>query len=1088
MTTPLCSRTDSPALAVQFIGTAEFCLTPANITYSAFGSPYSFALLFRLSVTPDVPVSRTELITFVYRDVTDATRNSFRALLSALKRAGVPLVATRTTVLMPTWAIQCQPIKPAGELFGGWTGAEISHACEMLVDQQRAVWDAQAIKPRLTKLVQAKQDGRWHDVPALAREIVAFDPLNEAGNLALVETMAVAGDKVGALHLVDSYAARVGDEDSALRVPIRLLRRRIEALHAERAPSDDDRSVPLLEREDLCAEIARWLSAVHQPGMPRAFGIVSPPGMGKSSVLRRMRAHAVLHGWQVHAVRAREAEASLRFNLLLQVLPHIIALRSAPGGAGIDHASTEVLEEVLAGVPARPLKELHVQYTVAHAIAEHLIAVAYEQPLLITVDDAQWIDAESLRVIGRAMSETRRQEPAAATKIAWLLASRVAFADVLRPEQIATLEPLSPEARWQLFRHLHPPALPREVHAEVEQALAATSGHPMLVSAVARHVAHDGHADAAAVAGTPSDAVRTSLRAEVTRLDPLVRELLQDVALLGSLATTTRLRQLWSERVQSMAATLGDAERGGLLWASDAGALGIHALWAEALLAEMTVLQRQARHREILEGLLRELPPPAQQFSHCWHVVFHGQQAGAMGPTARAVLDLTARSVLPTTDALALLESVFRAPDITPDHLAIVAEQMVDLLQFESRTEELDRLEPVLHARLDEAGIRATLVDTTLALHHAHSLGTFPDVITQELVRIAHDATRPIPSRLLACSHLTTGRAAGRVQVEPALLSELLRAIAPLTPTRLWLKCQLLDAVHRYDTTTTRETIRAFDGFVRLHSDLDGRGVSRVWHWCANALGTIGDGRAAMRYRIAAIEEALSVGVPYAGMLASHQALSGLLLDLGLRREFLTVHAAYQQLLAMTRADNFPPDVTALHADACIVRGDRAAAAEMLEIMLDPDTAASAPAPPALAPTARTLTLAAWLHTRDSRLTQLAEQFTTAVHAWLPGHGVHAHTLRESSAVRLAIALSAIGAGKEAQSVLSTHLAYRGGAPTLSPVDALRARIAERPGPDVIAWFLCDRPPGHLEALTGLTVLPEQLTAPLRYLRPSPTP
>ena len=391
MTTPLCSRTDTPALAVQFIGTAEFCLTPANITYSAFGSPYSFALLFRLSVTPDVPVSRTELITFVYRDVTDATRNSFRALLSALKRAGVPVVATRTTVLLPTWAIQCQPIQPAGELFGGWTGAVISRACEMLVDQQRAVWDAEAIKPRLTKLVQAKQDGRWHDVPALAREIVAFDPLNEAGNLALVETMAVAGDKVGALHLVDSYAARVGDADSALRVPIRLLRRRIEELHADHAPAEHDRTSPLLEREDLCAKIARWLAAVHRPGMPRAFGIVSPPGMGKSSVLRRMRAHAMLHGWQVYAVRAREGEASLRFNLLLQVLPHIIALREAPGGAGIDHASTEVLEEVLAGAPARPLKELHVQYTVAHAIAEHLIAVAYEQPLLITVDDAQCI-------------------------------------------------------------------------------------------------------------------------------------------------------------------------------------------------------------------------------------------------------------------------------------------------------------------------------------------------------------------------------------------------------------------------------------------------------------------------------------------------------------------------------------------------------------------------------------------------------------------------------------------------------------------------------------------------------------------------
>ena len=75
-----------------------------------------------------------------------------------------------------------------------------------------------------------------------------------------------------------------------------------------------------------------------------------------------------------------------------------------------------------------------------------------------------------------------------------------------------------------------------------------------------------------------------------------------------------------------------------------------------------------------------------------------------------------------------------------------------------------------------------------------------------------------------------------------------------------------------------------------------------------------------------AIEEALSVGSPYPGMLASHQALSGLLLDLGLQREFLTVHAAYQQLLASARAEDFPPDVTALHADACIVRADRAAA------------------------------------------------------------------------------------------------------------------------------------------------------------------
>jgi DNA-binding NarL/FixJ family response regulator len=148
----------------------------------------------------------------------------------------------------------------------------------------------------------------------------------------------------------------------------------------------------LIGRDVELERLDRFLDVVENP-RARAMAIVGEPGIGKTALWEDSLGTARKHGYEVLAARAIQAETDLSFAALSDLVD---ALGS----------------DVLAGLPAPQRNALEVALRLAEpgasppdslAIAVGLLTalnvVAARQPLLVAVDDVQWLDDASLSPI-----------------------------------------------------------------------------------------------------------------------------------------------------------------------------------------------------------------------------------------------------------------------------------------------------------------------------------------------------------------------------------------------------------------------------------------------------------------------------------------------------------------------------------------------------------------------------------------------------------------------------------------------------------------------------------------------------------------
>jgi DNA-binding CsgD family transcriptional regulator len=145
----------------------------------------------------------------------------------------------------------------------------------------------------------------------------------------------------------------------------------------------------LIGRDVELERLNRFLDVVERPGA-RAMAIVGEPGIGKTALWEESLEVARTNGYAVLTSRAIQAETNLSF----------AALRDLVDGVG---------PAALARLPAPQLNALEVALRLAEpaasppdslAIAAGLLtalnAVAERQPLLVAVDDVQWLDDASM--------------------------------------------------------------------------------------------------------------------------------------------------------------------------------------------------------------------------------------------------------------------------------------------------------------------------------------------------------------------------------------------------------------------------------------------------------------------------------------------------------------------------------------------------------------------------------------------------------------------------------------------------------------------------------------------------------------------
>ena len=191
----------------------------------------------------------------------------------------------------------------------------------------------------------------------------------------------------------------------------------------------------LVGREDECRELARLVRDAAE-GMSRCLVIRGDAGMGKSALLRFTRERA--RSFQVAATTGIESESELAFGALVGIVrPLVPYLRRLP------EPQRTALEAAIA------LRSASVPHRLsAFAGFLSLVGIAAEdRPVLLLVDDLQWVDrssAEAILFVARRLG---------ADRVAVVMTARIHDDEAVdvRPIPEMRLRGLTPEAGAQLL-------------------------------------------------------------------------------------------------------------------------------------------------------------------------------------------------------------------------------------------------------------------------------------------------------------------------------------------------------------------------------------------------------------------------------------------------------------------------------------------------------------------------------------------------------------------------------------------------------------------------------------------------------------
>ena len=368
------------------------------------------------------------------------------------------------------------------------------------------------------------------------------------------------------------------------------------------------------------AEIARIAAALEESrrGRGRALVLRGPPGIGKTALLEEGIGRA--DGFRVLRARCQETEAGLPFaalaDLLRPVLDHLPAV-PAPQRAALRAA-------LALGPPAAPDR------FAAYAAALSLLGVvATDSPVLVVVDDAQWLDApsrEALVFCARRIED----EPVAMLAASRELAPERVDVPGLTEVELGPLEPADAEAL--LARSTRDAPLAPTVAREV---LGLAEGNPLALVELPAAMGADERAGRAPLPQPlrAGEAIAGAYRRRVEALPEPARLALTVAAVSGDGALGPVVAAL---------ADLG-GDRGDLVAAEAAGFLSLgddvltmrHPVLRSVVLELTPPAERRATHR----ALAAKLDPERDLEARAWHLA---EAAVGPEPAVAAALEAAA--------------------------------------------------------------------------------------------------------------------------------------------------------------------------------------------------------------------------------------------------------------------------------------------------------------------------------------------------------------------------------------------------------------------------------------------------------------
>ena len=349
-------------------------------------------------------------------------------------------------------------------------------------------------------------------------------------------------------------------------------------------PAHDAADAAIIGRDCELAAAHAFADALRDG--PRGLLIEGGAGIGKTAVWRSAIAAAEARGYRVLRAVAEQAEARLSF-------------------AGLGDLAGDFDDEFLAALPCPQREALEVALVrrtsgprapdptaVAVGFRSLLARAAKAAPLVLAIDDVQWLDAATARALSFAV---RRLDGHRIGVLATLRAP-VAAADplglqrALGPERLARarLGPLDAEAVRGLIEARLGHGYRRPVLQRVAQA---SGGNPLFALEIARALGPSPALEAGAPLPVP-ESLREIVESRIAGLAPHARATLLAAAALSH--PTVAL----VERASS-AAGLVAAEESGLLGLEGGRLVFGHPLYASAVYAAAASGRRRALHRRL---------------------------------------------------------------------------------------------------------------------------------------------------------------------------------------------------------------------------------------------------------------------------------------------------------------------------------------------------------------------------------------------------------------------------------------------------------------------------------------------------------
>ena len=315
-------------------------------------------------------------------------------------------------------------------------------------------------------------------------------------------------------------------------------------------------------------------------------------GTGKTSLWRAVAARAEAAGVRMVRSRCAEVEMPIAFGALADLFEATFD-EAAEGLSGPQR-------KALAAAFGRGDEEERTDWLVlAGAVLASMSTLADRGPLVLAIDDLQWLDPGSQRVLAWAL---RRVGEAPIGLIATLRDGSeepdpFALADTLPPGRFLTfdLPPLSAGALQHLIAVRIGVHLPRPTLARVQRA---SGGTPLFALEFARGLTTDGWAGRAAPLEVPAS-LEQLMRTRVAALPKRLRPMLELVSALERARLPLLERALEGSTAEAL---VEEAVRAEVLMPEEDGVVRFtHPLLASAIYFGITPARRRALHRRLAE-------------------------------------------------------------------------------------------------------------------------------------------------------------------------------------------------------------------------------------------------------------------------------------------------------------------------------------------------------------------------------------------------------------------------------------------------------------------------------------------------------